>query len=120
MKARTFIVFALFCAIDLYLGMATPWWSLVIPAFLAGWLLKFSVLHVAPVAALIAWSTKSLYHDLPTGFRLSSRIAGILSLEGFIFAYLVMGLLVTVCVYLAVISGRSLRTALFARTLPRA
>jgi hypothetical protein len=118
-RTEMIVSFLTLFALDFYLGTIAPWWVLVIPAFMAGWLVRACVLRVAPLAALCAWLVKALSHDVPTGFRLSNRIAGVMGINASIVAYLVMGALVAFAVFFSVLSGKSLRAALFARALPK-
>jgi hypothetical protein len=118
-QTEIIVSFLILFALDFYLGAIAPWWTPLLPAFIAGWLLRSCVLKVAPLAALATWLFKALIYDVPTGFRLSNRIAGVMGINSSAVAYVAMGLLISLGVCLSVVAGRSLRAALFARALPK-
>lgn len=107
----------LLLAVNTALGFYGSWWMLIIPAFFAGWFVKTCVMRVVCIAAVLSWVAAALLHDIPTGFRLSMRIAGTMGLPGFIFAYLVMSVLVLILVALGTQSGKALRAGILARAL---
>ena len=72
-----------------------PWWNIIWPGIFAGLLVphrRYAVARVAILTALV-WVGIAMSYDWPTGGRLSSRIASVLSLPGFPLAYLLTGLL---------------------------
>ncbi len=106
-------------ALDIALGFRAPWWTFAVPAFFVGWLIPGKMVRVAALAAAIAWMSIAISHDLPTGFRLSMRIAGVVGLKGFLFSYVILALIAGAIAGLAAFAGSSLRAGLFSRSLPR-
>lgn len=86
-KLRTVIYILAFMAI----GFALPWWSILIIAALIGWfeegLLRSSI--AALTACFIAWFLLSFIFDAMNGFRISTRIGGLVGLPVPVFANIV-------------------------------
>ena len=64
------------------IGFVLPWWSILIVAGLIGWfengLLRASL--AALFACFIAWMLLTLGFDLANGFRISTRLGGLVGL----------------------------------------
>jgi hypothetical protein len=94
-------------------GFTLPWWGIGVPAAFAGawfayahpgWNAPNMLVRVAGLAALI-WMAAVVVHDLPAAGRLSARIAAVMSLPGFAFAYIFTGMIAALVAGLAACVG---------------
>lgn len=102
------------------IGLYAPWWALVGPSLLSGFLTRMPSVRISMISSVFVWCAVGLYHDIPTGFRLSSRIAGILGLPWSIFAYIVVAIVAMALSGLAAQMGRSLAILFSGRDLQAA
>jgi hypothetical protein len=92
-------------------GFFMPWWGLVFPGVLAGFvtsLHKPVLIRVALVAAL-SWILVGLVRDTMTGWHLSPRLGGLLGLHFGIAAYVILALISGAVGFTSAGFGRSLR-----------
>ena len=115
MKTQLILFALVFAALDFALGRFGAWWFVVIPAFVVAAAQRERVIIPAVIGSLIAWFGMEFYSDIPTGFRLSGRITGIIGLHGWALAYLMTGLLVGIIVALAAYAGQNLRAGVVQR-----
>lgn len=108
-------LFVILCFANIGVGLYGSWWMLVVPAFVAGCLTRVPSVRIAMVSGVAVWWAAGLIHDIPTGLRLSMRIAGILNLPWFIFAYVAMAVIAMALTGLAAQTGQGLRDLVSAR-----
>ena len=111
-KAQLCLFIFMFAVLDFAVGRFGAWWHVAIPAFIVAASRREQVVLAAVIGSLISWFGMGLYFDLPTGFRLSGKITGIIGLHGWALAYLVTGLLVGIIVALAAYAGQNLRAGI--------
>ena len=93
-------------------GTFMAWWeSLVIPAMVLGIFRYRRTGDFLKIAASTgsAWIIVSFVQDARTGFRVSPRIAGVMSLPSSLLVYFIMGLIAAVIGGLSAFFGKTLR-----------
>ncbi len=72
-----------------FIGIYFPWWALAVPAGIYGFI-RFErprAVGLATLIAAVAWLAPALVQDFETGFRISSRMAKLLTLPSPVFFY---------------------------------
>jgi hypothetical protein len=96
------------------IGFALPWWSILLIAGLIGWVehgLLRSML-AALIACFLAWFVLTFAFDLMNGFRISTRIGGLVGLPIPVIANILSATLGGVVAALAAATTNQLRITL--------
>ena len=108
--------FILTIVLAILFNMILPWWSIMLAAFVTGFILslqKSAVFFVPFLAAMLLWMIYGYTISAANDFTLSTKIANLLPLGGnVIFLTLITGIIGGLAAGVAAISGKQLRLLL--------